>query len=335
MNNYFFNEKIDSKTLLKKELKSMYVQFGPQHPGSHGLIRFTLELLGETIVNSILYIGLLHRGTEKLMETRPFYMGTPYMNRLDYVSSVASEHAHVLAIENLIDFKNNSSSFLKIRTVFDELNRILNHLMHIGVLLFDTGNFFIFFFFLEWREHLMSFFEIVTGARLHSAMYKPFENRFNYFNFFLIENINYYLSYFLFFFKNFFQPVLFFRIVKIRFVGVGVLSKNWSQSASISGVIARSAGLKYDVRLPAQSTYAFYKFIKFKTYIGTMGDLYDRIILMFSEIVESCIIITQVLFKTYLSSFNADFDTNTKRLHTETTNYMFYTTDHAKIHQYV
>lgn len=313
----------------------MYVQFGPQHPGSHGLIRFTLELLGETIVSSILYTGLLHRGSEKLMEYRPYYMGTPYMNRLDYVSAVASEHAHVLAIEGLVDYKNNSATFLKIRTIFDELTRILNHLMHIGVLLFDTGNFFIFFFFLEWREHLLSFFEIVSGARLHSAMYKPFENRFNYFNFFLVENINYYLSYFLFFFKNFFQPVMFFRVVKLRFVGVGVLTKNWAQTASISGVIARSSGLKYDIRLPAQTTYAYYKFIKFKTYLGSMGDLYDRIIIMFAEIAESCIIITQVMFKTYLSSFSNVNDTHTSKLHQENSTSMFYVTDQAKVKQFV
>jgi len=181
----------------------------------------------------------------------------------------------------------------------------------------------------------MSFFEIVTGARLHSAMYRPFENRFNYFNFFLIENINYYLSYFLFFFKNFFQPLLFFRIVKIRFVGIGVLSKNLVQNASISGVIARSSGLKYDVRLPAQTTYAYYKFLKFKTYIGTMGDLYDRIVIMFAEIVESCIIITQVLFKTYLSSFQLNFELSENSLHLETDRYMLYVKDMNKVHQYV
>lgn len=132
-----------------RELRSMFVQFGPQHPGSHGLIKFTLELLGETIKNAILYIGLLHRGTEKLFETRPFYMGTPYMDRLDYVSTLTSEHAHVLGIEGLIEFQSTSAAFLKIRTVFDEITRIKNHLMHISILTFDTGNFFLFFFFLE------------------------------------------------------------------------------------------------------------------------------------------------------------------------------------------
>ena len=127
----------------------MFVQFGPQHPGSHGLIKFTLEMSGEVITNSILYIGLLHRGTEKLVENRPFYMGTPYMDRLDYVSTLTSEHAQVLAIEGLIDYQVVSPNFLKIRTIFDEITRIKNHLMHISILTFDTGNFFIFFFFLE------------------------------------------------------------------------------------------------------------------------------------------------------------------------------------------
>jgi NADH-quinone oxidoreductase subunit D len=131
------------------ELRSMFVQFGPQHPGSHGLIKFTLEMVGESIASSVLYVGLLHRGTEKLMETRPFYMGTPYMDRLDYVSTLTSEHAHTLAIENLVDTSTSSPALLKIRTVFDEITRIKNHLMHISILTFDTGNFFIFFFFLE------------------------------------------------------------------------------------------------------------------------------------------------------------------------------------------
>lgn len=166
-------------------------------------------------------------------------------------------------------------------------------------------------------------------------MYKPFENRFNYFNFFLVENINYYLSYFLFFFKNFFQPVIFFRVVKVRFVGVGVITKNMAQTASISGTIARSAGLKYDIRLPAQTTYAYYKFIKFKTYLGSMGDLYDRIILMFAEIVESCIIITQVMFKTYLSSFSYTPNKGSNKLHSEQNEFMFYVLDEAKLKQFV
>lgn len=208
-----------------RELRSMFVQFGPQHPGSHGLIKFTLELAGEVLRSAVLYIGLLHRGTEKLMETRPCYMGTPYMDRLDYVSTLTSEHAHVLAIEGLASYSSVSPNFLKVRTIFDEITRIKNHLMHVSILTFDTGNFFIFFFFLEWREHLMGFYEAVSGARLHAALYRPFESRFNYFNSELIDSINNYLAYFLFFFKNFFQPLLFFRVLKLRFVGVGALSK--------------------------------------------------------------------------------------------------------------
>ncbi len=288
-----------------QELRSMFVQFGPQHPGSHGLIKFTLELSGETITSSILYIGLLHRGTEKLMETRAAYMGTPYMDRLDYVSTLTSEHAHVLAIEGLVDFQVVSPNFAKIRTVFDEITRIKNHLMHISILTFDTGNFFIFFFFLEWREHLMGFYEGVSGARLHAAMYRPFENRFNYFNTMLIDSMVSYLNYFLFFFKNFFQPLLFFRILKLRFVGVGVLSKSFTKRGSISGVIARSTGLRYDARIPYQTSYAYYKFLSFKTFVGANGDLYDRMLLMVVEIVESSLITSQVLFKSFVMGYSS------------------------------
>jgi NADH-quinone oxidoreductase subunit D len=149
LNNYILSTGQAKTGLGEKELRTMFVQFGPQHPGSHGLLKFTLELSGETLKSSVLYIGLLHRGTEKLMETRPLYMGTPYMDRLDYVSTLTSEHAHVLAIEGLVDFQVSSPAFLKVRTLFDEITRIKNHLMHISILTFDTGNFFIFFFFLE------------------------------------------------------------------------------------------------------------------------------------------------------------------------------------------
>jgi len=278
----------------------MFVQFGPQHPGSHGLIKFTLELIGETVVNSILYIGLLHRGTEKLMETRPAYLGTPYMDRLDYVSTLTSEHVHVLAIEGLSESTSAAPPFLKVRTVFDEITRIKNHLMHISILTFDTGNFFIFFFFLEWREHLMGFYEAVSGARLHAALYRPFEVRFSYFNYQLIDTIFSYLTYFLFFFKNFFQPLLFFRVLKLRFMGVGVMSTDFIKNSSISGVIARSTGLRYDVRAGYFTSYAYYKFLNFKIFIGEYGDLYDRMLLMTSEIVESILIITQALFRIFL-----------------------------------
>lgn len=161
----------------------------------------------------------------------------------------------------------------------------------------------------------MGFYEAVSGARLHAALYRPFESRFNYFNSFLIENINFYLNYFLFFFKNFFQPLLFFKILKLRFVGVGIISKTWAKNSSISGVIARSTGLRYDIRVPQQTTYGYYKFLGFKTYVGSQGDLYDRMILMIAEIVESTVIITQVLFKSFILSYDgsnqkADVGTN-------------------------
>jgi len=328
LNNYILEKQGSFSSLGENELRTMFVQFGPQHPGSHGLIKFTLELSGEIVTNSILYIGLLHRGTEKLMETRPYFMGTPYMDRLDYVSTLTSEHAQVLAIEGLVDFQPVSPNFLKIRTIFDEITRIKNHLMHISILTFDTGNFFIFFFFLEWREHLMGFYEAVSGARLHAAMYRPFENRFNYFNTTLIENISSYLNYFLFFFKNFFQPLIFFRIVKLRFIGIGVMSKSWVRSGSISGIIARSSGVKYDLRVSPQSTYAYYKFLKFKTYLGSQGDLYDRMLLMVAEIVESSFIIAQVLSRSFvLSCVNSGKSTRVSPL--------FYIEDKSKPKQYV
>lgn len=148
----------------------------------------------------------------------------------------------------------------------------------------------------------MGFYETASGARLHAALYRPFENRFNYFNAQLVETLSDYLSYFLFFFKNFFQPLVFFRVVKLRFVGVGVLSSEFARLCSISGVIARSTGLKYDVRTSSSTSYAYYPHLAFSAYTGSQGDLYDRMLLMTAEIVESTIIISQVIFRSFLST---------------------------------
>jgi|SRR5210317_2553579 len=150
----------------------------------------------------------------------------------------------------------------------------------------------------------MGFYEAVSGARLHAALYRPFETRFSYFNSYLIDNMFSYFNYFLFFFKNFFQPLLFFRVLKLRFMGIGTMSKNFVKNASISGVIARSCGLKYDARSSYQTTYAFYKYLNFKVFTGDYGDLYDRMLLMVGEIVESVLIIVQTLFRVFVQSID-------------------------------
>jgi NADH-quinone oxidoreductase subunit D len=178
----------------------------------------------------------------------------------------------------------------------------------------------------------MGFYEAVSGARLHAAMYRPFESRFNYFNATLIENLNFYLSYFLFFFKNFFQPLLFFRILKLRFIGVGIISSAWAKNGSISGVIARSAGLRCDVRAAYQTTYAYYKYLDFKTFLGTNGDLYDRMLLMTAEIIESTIIISQLLFRSFVLTHNSN---NLTGINILSKGSLEYITDTAKPKQYV
>lgn len=150
----------------------------------------------------------------------------------------------------------------------------------------------------------MGFYEAVSGARLHAALYRPFEIRFTYFNYYLIDNIFSYLNYFLFFFKNFFQPLLFFRVLKLRFMGIGVLSQAFARAASISGVVARSTGLRYDIRSPYQTSYAYYRYLHFKVFVGEYGDLYDRMLLMVSEIVESVLIIVQSLFRSFVHSLD-------------------------------
>ena len=172
----------------------------------------------------------------------------------------------------------------------------------------------------------MGFYEAVSGARLHAALYRPFETRFSYFNNYLIDNMFSYFNYFLFFFKNFFQPLLFFRVLKLRFMGIGSMSKNFVKNASISGVIARSCGLKYDARASFQTTYAFYKYLNFKIFTGDFGDLYDRMLLMVGEIVESVLIKVQTLFRVFVQSTSFG-GANKKQSQVSTLRYVFDSSD--------
>jgi len=151
----------------------------------------------------------------------------------------------------------------------------------------------------------MTFYEAACGARLHAALYRPNEVRFNYISDSMLNEMVSYLVFFLFFIKRFFQPVFFFRIFRIRLVGIGVQSKKWAKRALLSGPIGRSCGLKYDLRLNYLTTYAFYKYIFFKSFIGLQGDIFDRALIMIAEMVESCLIISQVILKnTILTVYN-------------------------------
>jgi NADH-quinone oxidoreductase subunit D len=155
-----------------QEIKNYTMNFGPQHPAAHGVLRLVLEMDGETIVRADPHIGLLHRATEKLAESKPFNQSIGYMDRLDYVSMMCNEHAYVRAIENLLGVEVPERAQW-IRTMFDEITRILNHLMWIGSNALDLGAMAVFLYAFREREELMDCYEAVSGARMHATYYRP------------------------------------------------------------------------------------------------------------------------------------------------------------------
>lgn len=189
--NYWFPT-FGSPDKLTSSIRSFNLNFGPQHPASHGVLRIVLQLRGEIIERADTHIGLLHRGTEKLIEERPYVLGLPYFDRLDYTAILIQEHAYCLGIEDLMGANNYLSNFAKVRIVFDELTRILNHLIALSTHAMDVGTMAIFFWAFEERERIMEFYERVSGARMHAAFYRPNEMSINYITAGLIKDILYF-----------------------------------------------------------------------------------------------------------------------------------------------
>src|SRR5215213_681466 len=154
------------------EIRNFTLNFGPQHPAAHGVLRLVLEMDGETIMKADPHVGLLHRGTEKLAESKPFNQSIGYMDRLDYVSMMCNEHAYVMAIERLLGVQVPERAQY-IRVMFDEITRILNHLMWLGAHGLDIGAMTVFLYAFREREDLMDVYEAVSGARMHAAYYRP------------------------------------------------------------------------------------------------------------------------------------------------------------------
>ena len=158
---------------LERRIKSFILNFGPQHPASHGVLRLVVQLNGELVERADPHVGFLHRGTEKLMESRTYLKSLPYFDRLDYVSMMTQEHAFCLAIEQLLQTSSSTSLHVQIRVIFDELTRVLNHLLAISTHSLDVGNMAPVFWAFEERERIMEFYERVSGARMHAAFYRP------------------------------------------------------------------------------------------------------------------------------------------------------------------
>src|SRR5690554_4145427 len=154
------------------EIQSYTMNFGPQHPAAHGVLRLVLEMEGEVVRRADPHVGLLHRATEKLAESKPFNQSIPYMDRLDYVSMMCNEHAYVMAIERLLGLEVPIRAQY-IRVMFDEITRILNHLMNVGTHALDVGAMAVMLYMFREREELMDVYEAVSGARMHAAYYRP------------------------------------------------------------------------------------------------------------------------------------------------------------------
>lgn len=272
-------------------LRTYKLNFGPQHPAAHGVLRLVLELSGEVVLNADPHIGFLHRGTEKLIENKMYHQSIPYFDRLDYVSMMTQEHAYVLAIENAMKI-NVPKRAQFIRVIFSEITRILNHLMAVTTHAMDVGALTPFLWGFEEREKLMRLYERVSGARMHAAYFRvggvsqdlPGG---------LLNNIYYFINQFKYRLSEIIELLDKGRIWRQRLLGVGSVSKKDAINLGHSGVMLRSTGTLSDLR--QSSPYESYDNFIFQTPIGIFGDSYDRYVLRVDEMFQSISIIQQAI----------------------------------------
>jgi NADH-quinone oxidoreductase subunit D len=273
------------------QIKSFTMNFGPQHPAAHGVLRLVLEMDGEVVDRADPHIGLLHRGTEKLIEYKTYLQAVPYFDRLDYVSPMCQEHAWALAVEKLLGIEAPPRAQY-IRVLFAEITRILNHLLNITTFALDVGAITPFLWGFEEREKLMEFYERVSGARLHSAYFRPggvhqdmpagladdigafidqFPGRIDDLERLLTEN----------------------RIFKQRTVNIGVVSPEEAYDWGFSGPMLRGSGIAWDLR--KAQPYDVYETMDFDIPIGKNGDCWDRYLVRMEEMRQSLRIMRQAL----------------------------------------
>ena len=296
------------------EIRNYTMNFGPQHPAAHGVLRLVLELDGEVIERADPHIGLLHRGTEKLAEHKTFLQALPYMDRLDYVSMMSNEHAYVMAVEKLLGIEVPLRAQY-IRVMFDEITRILNHLLWLGAHALDIGAMTVFLYAFREREDLMDCYEAVSGARMHAAYYRPGgvyrdlpdvmpqyrESRVHDADDVRLMNANRQGSV-LDFIEDFarrfdgyvdeYETLLTDnRIWKQRTVGIGVVSPERALALGFTGPMLRGSGVEWDLR--KKQPYEVYDQMDFDIPVGVNGDCYDRYLVRIEEMRQSNRIIKQ------------------------------------------
>lgn len=274
------------------ELKTYTLNFGPQHPAAHGVLRLILVLSGEVVQYADPHIGLLHRGTEKLIEEKTFLQAVPYFDRLDYVSVMAQEHAYSMAVEKLLGLKMPQRSSY-IRVLFCEITRILNHLLAVTTHAPDVGALTPFPWGFEEREKLMEFYERVSGARLHANYIRPGGVAFDL-PIGLLDDIFNFITSFGSRLDEFEELLTNNRIWKQRLVDVGIVSLEDAPNWGFSGVMLRGSGLARDLRIDFGG-YEVYDKLQFEIPVGQHGDCYDRYLIRLAEMRQSIRIIEQCL----------------------------------------
>jgi NADH dehydrogenase (ubiquinone) Fe-S protein 2 len=282
---------VDKITNEVREIKNFTLNFGPQHPSAHGVLRLVLELDGEIIEKADPHIGLLHRGTEKLIEYKNYTQALPYFDRLDYVSMMAQEHGYSLAVEKLLRCEMPLRAQY-IRVLYSEITRILNHLMAISTHALDVGAMTPLLWAFEEREKLMEFYERVSGARLHSAYVRP-GGVSQDLPLGLCEDIYQFANYFIHRVDEIEEMLTANRIWKQRLVDVGVVNYDDALAWGFSGPMLRGSGISWDLR--KNQSYEVYDQLDFDIPIGTNGDCYDRYCIRVNEMRESIRIIIQCL----------------------------------------
>lgn len=277
--------------MILKKIKNLMINFGPQHPAAHGVLRLILEINGEVIERADPHIGLLHRGTEKLIEYKTYTQALPYFDRLDYVSMMAQEHTYSLACEKLLGIEVPFRARC-IRVIFCEITRILNHILGITTHALDVGAMTPFLWLFEEREKLMEFYERVSGARLHTAYIRPGGVYKDLPLGFLVD-LHLFVNTFLKLLNEVEELLNTNRIWKQRLVNIGVLSQKESLDLGCTGVMLRGSGIFWDLRKAEK--YEIYNELNFKAYVGSTGDCYDRYLIRIAEMKESCFIISQTI----------------------------------------
>ena len=296
------------------EMKNYTLNFGPQHPAAHGVLRLILELDGEVVERDDPHIGLLHRGTEKLAESKPYNQSIGYMDRLDYVSMMCNEHAYVMGIEKMLGIKVPERAEY-IRVMFDEITRIMNHLMWVGTHGLDVGAMSVFLYAFRERESLIDCYEAVSGSRMHATYYRPggvyrdlpdkmpqyLESKLRSKE--KLEEINAnrqgsLLDFIEDFAKNFPKSIQQYsdlltdnRIWKQRLVNIAVVSPERAMQLGFTGAMLRGSGVECDIR--KNEPYSVYDKLDFEVPVGVTGDCYDRYLVRMEEMRQSTRIINQ------------------------------------------